>query len=185
MQERILSKRIMHFTVIGVHWESQETYSSEAFPLELPPQALNEDRFIVKDFKKQLYEAVGSLCIRASVWDQKLYQSLAIFVSAYSKCSLTVESDNLVAVRGIVQEISRITGDRFFGGIWGQYLLRGLLWRRYPFPHKAKLNPPRLKTWRAPSWSWASVDYETWPSGHLNHTGCHEAHDTARRERGG
>jgi hypothetical protein len=49
------------------------------------------------------------------------------------------------------------TGSVYMAGLWLDNLIPDLLWSSMPYlqnPHEA----PSLREWRAPSWSWASVD---------------------------
>lgn len=49
------------------------------------------------------------------------------------------------------------TGSAYMAGIWVDHLIPDLLWSSMPYlqnPHEAA----RLRDYRAPSWSWASVD---------------------------
>ena len=71
----------------------------------------------------------------------------------YSRLQLTQMSDKLPALSGCARDIGRLTGDTYLAGLWRASLAEGMLWT---------VNPPveyaRPATWRAPSWSWASVD---------------------------
>ena len=75
-------------------------------------------------------------------------------VQRYSRCDLTFGSDKLIAISGIAKRMGLRMGfdkDDYFAGMWRQDLLRQLLW--YSFDPGA-----RSEKYRAPSWSWASID---------------------------
>ncbi|PVH79651.1 HET-domain-containing protein [Cadophora sp. DSE1049] len=77
-------------------------------------------------------------------------------VRRYSSRNLTKESDKLPALSGLAHEYCARWGDEYLAGLWRQDLWRNLLWRRnetYTLP-----EPRRPSEYRAPSWSWASLD---------------------------
>lgn len=67
---------------------------------------------------------------------------------------LTRKTDKLMAFSGIAQRMQRVLNDEYLAGLWKQHLPYHLLWS------KRKDNPiaPEPRDYRAPSWSWASVD---------------------------
>lgn len=74
-------------------------------------------------------------------------------VREFSRRSLTFENDKLPAISALATKLQSISGDEYLAGLWRNDMLRGLLWSTYPTVTLVK--PP---TWRAPSWSWASVN---------------------------
>jgi len=74
-------------------------------------------------------------------------------IHEYSSRALSYAEDKLPAVAGLAFEFSALSGDSYLAGLWRSQLPRELLWSTYPSLHL--LKPP---TYRAPSWSWASVD---------------------------
>jgi hypothetical protein len=74
----------------------------------------------------------------------------------YSSRNLTKPSDKLPALSGLAHEYQMRWGDEYLAGLWREHLWKGLLWRRneqYTIP-----EPKRPLEYRAPSWSWASMD---------------------------
>lgn len=69
----------------------------------------------------------------------------------YQPRTLTKSSDKLPAVAGIARAIEEKTCDRYVVGLWRSQLIEGLLWQ----PGSGVKAPTE---YRAPSWSWASVD---------------------------
>ncbi|KAI0628565.1 heterokaryon incompatibility protein-domain-containing protein [Trametes polyzona] len=75
-------------------------------------------------------------------------------VKAYSGRALSYPSDKLVAFAGLAEEFGRVRGgpSNYLSGLWRDTLLHDLLWL---------LDSPaesRAVDYRAPSWSWASLD---------------------------
>ncbi|RDL37209.1 uncharacterized protein BP5553_04642 [Venustampulla echinocandica] len=77
------------------------------------------------------------------------YHSLRMF----SRRALTYAPDKLPAIAGLATEFANLSGDTYLAGHWRSQLLRELMWSTYP---NLKLFKP--SQWRAPTWSWASVD---------------------------
>lgn len=76
-------------------------------------------------------------------------------VEAYSRCFLTKKEDKLAALSGIAKYIhANTSGDTYLACLWRQVLPFQLLWAK----HRSRLI--RSTPYRAPSWSWASVDGE-------------------------
>jgi hypothetical protein len=80
-------------------------------------------------------------------------------VSVYSDRRLTFEFDKLPALAGIASRIYDITKDEYLAGHWRRELERSLFWRLEIADNNGP--PSRVKQYRAPSWSWASVNART------------------------
>jgi hypothetical protein len=90
-----------------------------------------------------------------------LWQSM---VEAYSRCSLTKSEDKLVALSGLAQSIRDVTGDEYLAGMWRRTMAFDLPWWRDT--ESRNLHPRNTTPYRAPSWSWASLDGEiNFPTG--------------------
>ncbi|KAI9686391.1 MAG: hypothetical protein M1822_003736 [Bathelium mastoideum] len=73
-------------------------------------------------------------------------------VQDYSSRRLTLGSDKLPAVSGLAGRLHLLLGGVYLAGLWSCDLKRGLLWRSEVGSCK------HVKTYRAPSWSWAVTD---------------------------
>ncbi|PVH68192.1 HET-domain-containing protein [Cadophora sp. DSE1049] len=74
-------------------------------------------------------------------------------VEDYSKRDLTLEKDKFPALSGLAHKVQRITGGTYIAGLWKEDILRGLLWRSFDL-----CRCERVSEYRAPSWSWASIN---------------------------
>ncbi len=98
----------------------------------------------------------------------RLYLSWYGLVENFTSRDLTKESDKLIALSGLVSEINKLLGDDvYLAGLWRNDLLNDLCWS----PHYAEeCFPP--STYRAPSWSWASLDGRvSYPHHHFKRSG--------------
>jgi len=83
---------------------------------------------------------------------QGIYDLWHRLVGAYSRRALTWPSDKLPAISAVAMELSRLTNGDYLAGLWRANLPRDLLWTTHDS------DTTRPKTWRAPTWSWASIN---------------------------
>ncbi|KAL4860989.1 heterokaryon incompatibility protein-domain-containing protein [Aspergillus spectabilis] len=84
-----------------------------------------------------------------------VYRDWLHVVDSYAKLNITKPSDKLPALSAAAKVFSRNIGGKYLAGIWSVSLMEGLLWYVRGRPYKPRPSGP---DWRAPSWSWASVD---------------------------
>lgn len=78
-------------------------------------------------------------------------------VGDYSRCTLTIPSDKVPALSALASRYGTIFSSqlaRYVDGIWDNFLIDGLRWAWFP----ARRSMQRPERYRAPSWSWASLD---------------------------
>jgi hypothetical protein len=71
-------------------------------------------------------------------------------VHSYTALDITYASDRLPALAGIISSLQDMTGDTCYAGLWRNHFLNGLLWYAE--------EPKRLDVYRAPSWSFVSIE---------------------------
>ncbi|KAI8934174.1 hypothetical protein NX059_008924 [Plenodomus lindquistii] len=84
----------------------------------------------------------------------RFWQAWQRVVEQYSTRDLTVANDKLPALSGIASKIKNATHSDYLAGLWKGNLAQDMLWHT----SKSGTNGFALDTWRAPSWSWASLD---------------------------
>jgi hypothetical protein len=141
-QERCLAKRTLHFTRTELLWECQQMCCSEVFPKGLPatmhtPAGQDSIEFFNKRIHHQRHGNWHSL------------------IGFYSRGRLSYTSDKLLAISGLARQYmsrNRLKESDYAVGLWKPQLPQALLWRtdKGSRPHK----------YRAPSWSWASIEGE-------------------------
>ena len=160
LQERFLAPRVLHFGLNQLFWECSQSSASEMFPEGLNHWistldnkqywALNErlefpQTETQKDYSKRYY------------YKPKIYyRDWQDSVRLYSRCRLTVASDKLAAISGIARLIHDLLGgkDVYLAGLWKNELILFLYWEVLTKPSETT----RVEPYRAPSWSWASLD---------------------------
>ncbi|KAJ4985521.1 hypothetical protein SVAN01_08992 [Stagonosporopsis vannaccii] len=134
LQERLLSPRIVHFGPVEVSWECKEGEACECTGWR---SADAHDRSELST--RHLISAEMAFS-HHQVWRR--------IVQEYSTKKLSNEADIFPALQGIAKSLHH-QGD-YYAGFWEtESLLLDLLWT-----NQDAIAP---KMWRAPSWSWASV----------------------------
>ena len=130
LQERILPRRTVFFGKTQVFWECNELQECEIFPHHYPPEIRRE----------KLWP------ITTKGWEN--------IVASYSRCSITFSRDKLVALPGLARLMQQESGIEYVAGLWRKNLESQLRWQRTHSPGTIE----RPAVYRAPSWSWASID---------------------------
>jgi hypothetical protein len=78
-------------------------------------------------------------------------------VKEYTKRSLTKPSDKLPALSGVIAALQEKSGDTCYAAIWERNFVRLLLWQ-IANDSSDRARAKRPSEWRAPSWSFASID---------------------------
>lgn len=83
------------------------------------------------------------------------YRSLMDFTTR----DLKVERDKLPAISGLAKKFAESAKDFYVAGLWMNDICISLLWiANYDFPFKSSQPATRVSEYRAPTWSWASID---------------------------
>ncbi|KAK2767497.1 hypothetical protein FQN54_003654 [Arachnomyces sp. PD_36] len=182
LQERLLSPRIVHYAADQMYFECEWRLRSED-GFEFPDMFFSMGNLLATQripFEQHgLAQASGISFVvgrhPTMPYPGKRWKGGWIsLVENYSRRLLKVSQDKLSAVAGVARVIAEETGDHYFAGLWAQHLEEDLHWRVYTHdehfekgdtgreerPVKGKLIGAAVKpaTYRAPSWSWASID---------------------------
>ena len=149
-QERILAPRVVYFCENELVWECGKLRTCECGSDLFSGLSKKADHWkVLKPAKTD----IDFYDIR-SRWHE--------MVEEYTRLRLTYASDLLPALSGVVKQMGEFRQARYLAGLWEDNLVMDLLWRT-PLSQHSK----RAKPWRAPTWSWASVDssitYRSWP----------------------
>ncbi len=139
VQERITAKRVIHFGPGGIWFECSVTQACEKFPIAVSSNLM--------DLKQQSI-------LNLAKGDNTIDKWVKI-VEKFSSSSLTFDKDKLVALSGLAKIFRDSTGYRYLAGIFDcrEKFVHQLSW------YGGWLNPAkRPKDFRAPTWSWASVN---------------------------
>ena len=134
-QERFLSRKKLSFCGAEMFWECREhcQYEARSWP--------GRDGVWQEYSVDKLLPTEGVATVSFSGWREA--------VTRYSNRRLTYESDKLPALAGLAAYVAKEAGSRYCAGLWYDDLPQALLWT---------CQGQRVQEWRAPSWSWASMD---------------------------
>lgn len=174
LQERLLSPCVLHFGRHQIFWECFESFSSEIFPdggiIDIYTPAFKSLSFLDEPTKgEDLDVVIGDevgICkspkskhksvpipLRGADVSLKHYDVWYEVVEAYSEGRLTKSEDKFLAVSAIAKEFRSVMGSKYLAGLWEHTVMRDLLWC---VPHDQRVSLPLI--YRAPTWSWASLD---------------------------
>ncbi|KAH7216222.1 heterokaryon incompatibility protein-domain-containing protein [Fusarium oxysporum] len=172
LQERFLSPRIVHFTSRQVFVQcGREVMAEDGARFEnvmskwAVLKGLERDPAINAKFAPVANRYESSR--RSGGWN--------FLVESYSRRQLSFETDKLPAIAGMARWLQQHTGETYLAGLWKEHICQDLLWRNYPYeemrpvwadrsrghvygPEKPLSPFKKPKAYRAPSWSWASLD---------------------------
>lgn len=153
VQERLLSRRILHYASEQLFWECQEGVFAESSDGALPESSLvhskrsmfnrivRETTFAaqatapnhqLQTLRASAYLALDKIsdAVGMARWsvEEARHRFWERVVQTYNVCNLTYERDKLPAILGLAQEIEVFTRQTYFGGVWLEEIARGLYW---------------------------------------------------------
>ncbi|KAI1089733.1 heterokaryon incompatibility protein-domain-containing protein [Rostrohypoxylon terebratum] len=141
-QERLLATRNISFTQQLVFFECAEELSCETMNSSEAPAGIRFDMFC---------RGLWSL---ASL-ENMPFEDAQIFwyeiLKFYSSTNITIASDKLVAISGIARFCQPVLKSDYLAGLWIVHFIRDLCWY-------SENSLGHVRDYRAPSWSWASVN---------------------------
>lgn len=168
LQESMLANRLLRFTVDGMRWECNRIHHdlTGLMSKTIRTAKLTRNKAHMDGTLKYVLNGPrsdGDEAFKCHIIDfmgrstpASLFQAWYAIVSYYSERDLTNISDKLSALSGLARLVSEALftmPTAYVAGHWKSDLSRSLLW----YCSKSKL-PNRSLPYRAPTWSWASVD---------------------------
>ena len=157
LQESLLAPRTVTFGHVEMFWECRHACwneSGNSTTILVPaatvlPRPLRErQQYTYVDITGN--EQVTGNELALPIWKQ--------IVKYYSHRTLTLENDKLAAIAGLARHYSQVSKegkDVYLAGVWKSQLPESLLWY-HQLPSDTNASKP--EQYRAPSWSWASLD---------------------------
>ena len=182
LQERFLSRRTIHFAQDQIFYECDSgIWSEDGYVFKTPRFSfgtlLEMETIRFEDHGKR--KNVLSYTPKGGSSPPPLRSEAGWLwlVSDYSRRNLTHAKDKLVALAGLARLIAQETGNRYHAGLWGTHIYEDLCWRAMSSqestnqvgsddgtvqsraaPGSTISEATRPSFYRAPSWSWASLD---------------------------
>lgn len=143
-QEAILSKRQLKYGTSRMSWKCRSCQCHENISEPFIPADLADSPTNRKEMAAYLYDQ----------WTK--------VVELYSGTQLTYKSDRLPAISGLAgivgEEGDPFSSSQYHFGVWEGSRIQQLLWRHDGCVVNGQRRYQRQNDYRAPSWSWASVD---------------------------
>jgi len=136
-QERMLSKRIVHFMEQELWWECRHTTTCEC-----RSEYHGKSTFGIEMNQIDRMLELSSPDEIQSYWEK--------IVTIYTTKSLTYPRDIFPGLQGLAKLVPPAMG-RYFAGHWESTLAQSLCW------YTGRRVTSKLEEWRAPSWSWAAA----------------------------
>jgi hypothetical protein len=181
LQEKVLSPRVLSFGSSQMTFTCSQSHLTEGNYVR--DGRVNRDRSTLTS-KNELYLRVVEVSrgqlgnnLFYHVALRKLHRCWYRILEDYTQRTLTFPRDKLIAISGVADYIRRETSCEYLAGLWKESLPQALLWQNPPTlkPRFQKAGcqyfREKVKVYRAPSWSWASVD------GPVNFGNCVKDHE--------
>jgi hypothetical protein len=135
LQEEILSFRSLCYDPWEARWRCPGLRACECVPEGFPRKSFTDEE---------------------SGMEASLFREWQEIVRQFSRRKLTFSKDKLPAISGIASEFSRYWQTDYLAGLWRHQLREHLAW--FVTDLSKHPNTSRASEFRAPSWSWASID---------------------------
>jgi hypothetical protein len=146
LQERFLSRRTLHYSGQQMFFECNKAYQGEDGLLLHARFDTIYQKIDARDIDLEGIDSEGQPSISKDALLKLWYRLLWI----YGQRKLSRPSDKLPAISGIASIFAKRLNDQYVAGLWRSNLIEGLSWQ--------SVHSKRVREYRAPSWSWASVD---------------------------
>ncbi|KAK0650749.1 heterokaryon incompatibility protein-domain-containing protein [Cercophora samala] len=169
-QERLLSRRTIHFTKHEIVWHCLECEaSSDDFICRLTEEDeyYRHDGFDdYSDIRPYIWLLTRRKEIDEEVMDKtrsKLHDCWPELVRHYSACQLTRDQDKVAAILGLINQLEGPMQDSCLAGLWRSYMPGNLLWINQR-ERDSGISPPNIDAQEravqliAPTWSWMSLN---------------------------
>ncbi|KAL9053168.1 MAG: hypothetical protein Q9206_004039 [Seirophora lacunosa] len=163
VQERLLAPRVLHFGRTQLAWECHEVDACETYPAGLPVaqhSAQTRHKALESGTEGKRLQSMGDSRSSPNLHAHFIWNKI---VAAYTAGELTVASDKLVAISGLGERMQSSLQGEYLAGLWRGTLASDLLWKVTDGKQANGLPSTRAAQYRAPSWSWASLDGQIMP----------------------
>ncbi|KAI1803147.1 HET-domain-containing protein [Daldinia bambusicola] len=169
LQERLMAPRTIYFGSKQVFWECAESHACETHPNGFGGfrpacnSSVKEQHEKLDDIDylplSRLLIAVPTAPCKTRHLLTRILADWSAVISLYSNTKLTLPRDKLVAVSGLAKDTRKALQHlkpgkhKYLAGLWGDHLIETLCWY-------VRVGTPAVRpgSYRAPSWSWASLD---------------------------
>ncbi|KAL2073914.1 hypothetical protein VTL71DRAFT_11240 [Oculimacula yallundae] len=138
LQERLLAPRSLLCSRSQLFWECDGLYACELYPQGYELQGKG------RRLRRSNLDLGSTTFSAVTAWEE--------VVELYCMCDLTMSRDRLVAISGLARAAASPMLGQYFAGLWRNGMEFQLCW------YQGIEWSSRPDVYRAPSWSWASID---------------------------
>ena len=149
MQERVLASRTLNFGPYLI-WQCQEKLADE---YNIIARSGNKMGFKLNERFSDIVLGGGTYNMSSTERDEAILGIWTGIASDYTSGILTVATDRLIAISGIISAIHRRTGWTNLAGLWKPFLWKQVLWEKAFDAVPESREPTGLQ----PSWSWTAI----------------------------
>jgi len=155
-QERLLSARYLHFGREQWFWQCRERTFAESDQQADDSGQLQPPQRRSPGADLGMAQAISKSGDEFSNWWSQA-------VEIYSELDFTRPADRTIAIKGLMNEIGRISKRQYFWGIWAEALHLQMMWYSVPGtftapPLNHRPSPTERMRRGVPSWSWLESD---------------------------
>lgn len=153
-QEFSLPRRVLHFGPFDIEWRCANRLTCECSQLDcelIPQSSWHRHHFLAEVAEPVPHDSPSAL----RWWESVVHH--------YTERKLTDPSDKLPALSGLAQLRKESRSGMYLAGLWQDSLIHDLCWYHTLNYNVATSGGPgrRPVDYRAPSWSWASLDTDS------------------------
>ncbi|KEF58643.1 uncharacterized protein A1O9_06569 [Exophiala aquamarina CBS 119918] len=153
-QERILSPRVLTYGS-RMMWQCTTTQKSDGgvqdWSFDSRSASGREIKLGLREMQRHLsLEGKNNVTRQIPAENHSLWYKA---VEEFCERDMTYPQDKFRAIAALANEFAVVLKDDYVAGLWKADFFRGLLWSTWP-----SLDVRKPDKWRAPSWSWASVE---------------------------
>jgi hypothetical protein len=141
LQERLLSKRIVHYTAQEIIWECEESSKCQC-------SRLQTDKF-------ESTKISVSRALNVGVESIDLVLQWIHIIEDYSRRKMTYESDRLIGLSGLAKVFVAAGCGDYVAGFFRQHIVELMVWNKTQ--DENALRSASNVAYLGPSWSWVSV----------------------------
>jgi hypothetical protein len=148
LEERLLSPRKLIYFADRVSWECDRVSLADSGEITNMGADIRLPAYIIRP---------NHLTLSKLALEWETHSEWTKNIEWYTRRDLTKPLDKLRAIGGIAKKYQQIFKVEYLAGLWDDFLVFGLLWRRSVGVASNPLRP-RPTQYRAPTWSWAAID---------------------------
>ncbi|KAK3305208.1 heterokaryon incompatibility protein-domain-containing protein [Chaetomium strumarium] len=147
-QERLLSRRVVHFGFDEVFWECMESTSCQCDPEDVYDINLTLPIKSIRYRQSNPDAADSTLKSQWRIWHE--------IVDFYTHLQLTYATDRPAAILGLAREMEPLRKGLYMAGVWEDNLPADLAW--YVDKYHGRFSSSSSSRCR-PTWSWTSISF--------------------------